>query len=82
MPIGLCCDGVDKNSTMPYNVTMKTIVMTDANRALEAGAWAVENIGYKDWSIETQNLMTRHVQYHFRFKRNRDAVLFSLKWLS
>lgn len=60
---------------------MTTIVMTDAEQATLAGTWAVENIGYKYWSIETQNLMTRNVQYHFKFKRKKDAVLFSLKWL-
>ena len=60
---------------------MTTIVMTDAEQACLAGAWAVKNIGYKYWTIETQNLMTRSVQYHFKFKRKKDALVFSLKWL-
>ena len=81
MPIGLCCVGVDTKFTLLYNASMTTIVITDSDRASQAGAWAVENIGYKYWDIDTVNLFTTNVQYHFRFKRKKDAVMFSLKWL-
>lgn len=61
---------------------MTTIMLTDPYKAVEAAEWAVKNIGFKDWNIESKNLMTRNVQYFFKFKRKKDAVLFSLKWLS
>lgn len=59
---------------------MTTIILKDAHRATEAGNWAVENIGYKHWKIDTKNLMTRNVEYHFQFTRKKDAVMFALKW--
>jgi hypothetical protein len=61
---------------------MTTITLTDPEQATVAGAWAVENIGYKFWTMDVENLFTKKPQYHFKFKNKKDAVIFSLKWLS
>jgi hypothetical protein len=62
---------------------MQTITLTDPERATEAGAWAVKNIGYKYWTLNVppEALFSKTPRYEFIFTRSKDAVLFSLKWL-
>ncbi len=60
---------------------MKTVTLINAERASDAGSWCMNNIGYHLWDLEVAHLGTADPRYHFQFKRPRDAVLFSLKWL-
>lgn len=60
---------------------MTTIVITDPVQASAAGEWAVENIGYKHWTLDTVNVLSKNPQYHFKFQHKKHALLFSLKWL-
>lgn len=60
---------------------MTTITINDPNRASEAGAWAVENIGFKYWTMEVQNLFTKHPSYDFKFTHKKDAMRFALQWI-
>jgi hypothetical protein len=59
---------------------MTTIILTDADKATQAGAWAVKNIGYKHWQLSLESLF-HNTQYHFKFTHKKDAMLFSLKWM-
>lgn len=61
---------------------MTTITITDPETASLAGEWAVNNIGYKYWTLDTDHIFTKKPLYHFKFKHKKHAVLFSLKWLS
>jgi len=60
---------------------MTTVTLTNADRATEAGKWCVENLGYKYWNLDVANACTTNPTYQFQFKKNQDAVLFSLRWL-
>jgi hypothetical protein len=60
---------------------MATIIpINDPLRATEAGAWCVENIGYKHWKMDAVNLMTPGVRYDFCFQQKKHAVEFALRW--
>jgi len=63
-----------------YNNKMTTIILTDPEQATLAGEWAVKNIGFKHWTLQVENMFTPRPQYHYKFSRKKDAVLFSLKW--
>ena len=62
---------------------MTIITLTDSDKATRAGAWCINNIGYKHWTINVPHeaVFTKNPRYEFTFTRNKDAVLFSLKWL-
>jgi len=62
---------------------MTTITLTDTDRATRAGAWCVNNIGYKNWTmnIPPEAMFGLNMRYEFKFNHKKDAVLFSLKWL-
>jgi hypothetical protein len=62
---------------------MTTITLTDSNKATRAGAWCINNIGYKHWTmtLPPEAMFGNNTRYEFRFNREKDAVLFSLKWL-
>jgi hypothetical protein len=62
---------------------MTTITLTDPDKATRAGAWIINNIGYKHWTMNVppEAMFTKHPRYEFKFDRKKDAVWFSLKWL-
>ena len=62
---------------------MTIITLTDSDKATRAGAWCINNIGYKHWTINVPHeaVFTKNPRYEFKFDRTKDAVLFSLKWL-
>lgn len=62
---------------------MTTITLTDSDKATRAGAWCINNIGYKHWTLNVPHeaVFTKNPRYEFTFNRTKDAVLFSLKWL-
>jgi hypothetical protein len=62
---------------------MTTITLTDPDRATQAGAWIINNIGYKNWTMNVppEAMFTKNPRYEFTFNRKKDAVWFSLKWL-
>jgi hypothetical protein len=80
--IGSCCVGVDIINENAYNYSMTTITLIDPEIASLAGEWAVNNIGYKYWTLNADNIFSKKPLYHFKFKHKKDAVLFSLKWAS
>jgi hypothetical protein len=62
---------------------MTTITLTDPDKATQAGAWIINHIGYKHWTMHVppEAVFTKNPRYEFTFNRTKDAVLFSLKWL-
>lgn len=60
---------------------MATVILTDPEQATLAGAWCVENIGYKYWDMKIENLFSPGVSYNFSFKDPRRATEFALRWL-
>jgi hypothetical protein len=60
---------------------MTTITLTNPERATQAGAWAVENIGYKYWTMDIQHIFSKTPRYDFKFKHKQDAVRFALQWI-
>lgn len=80
--IGSFCVGVDIIHENVYNHSMTIITLIDPEIASLAGQWAVNNIGYKYWTLDTANIVSKKPLYHFKFKHKKDAVLFSLKWVS
>jgi len=62
---------------------MTTITLTDPDKATCAGAWIINNIGYKAWTLNVppDAVFTKNPRYEFTFRRKKDAVLFSLRWL-
>jgi len=62
---------------------MTTITLTDPQKASKAGAWLCNNVGYDNWTLNvpTEAIFTKNPRYEFSFKKEKDAMLFSLKWL-
>jgi hypothetical protein len=82
MPTGSCFAGaIDTKVFFCYTTNMTTIILTDPLRASEAGEWAVNNIGYKYWTLQVENLFTKSPQYCFKFKHKKQAVEFALRWI-
>ena len=59
---------------------MTTIILTNSDKATEAGYWAIENVVFEEWDLKLESLF-QDTQYHFKFKNKKDATMFSLKWL-
>jgi hypothetical protein len=57
---------------------MNTIIIDGPDRAIQAGAWAQDNIKHK-WGLDVSGGPFSN-QYAFTFTDTKDATHFALKW--
>ncbi len=56
-----------------------TVVITGADKAIEAAEWCDKNIGSDNWALKADYDIFSS-KYHFQFEYQEDATHFALKW--
>ena len=59
---------------------MNKFVITDPEKASEAGEWCNLHLGKDGWDLWAPNLLTNKPKYEFWIFNNKHATMFSLVW--